>query len=440
LVSKLDFKGNGVMANPDHVTILNQGVEAWNEWRQENHATIPDLRGVDLSKQKLDKANFSDVNFEKFKNEEKIILTASFNRSSLRNADFSRANLKRSNFSGADLSNATLDDANLFCAEMIGTTLNEATLRGSILSEAAIKVAELQSANLMQAQLIRTSLIESNLKGADLRLSDLTEACLWGTCLEGVNFTKAHVLKADLRKAKLTGACLEHWNIHGTLLEEVECEYVYLENHEGLRLPDNRNFYAGEFSRLFQVSQYHNSNRLAILEQAVIEFENFLDRNSEARESLFHVFLKNHPFLLDIYGLVKSEPRFKYPEGKRSPNNKSRLGPDFIVSYPGNRYKLVEIERPGKSIKKKRGEATYQFNQAYEQLQEWSHYIRSHSNLLEEKYPGISTNYSLMLIIGRKTDSEYLAMKSSDLIKVYTWDGLLDEAKHALKNLKALSI
>jgi hypothetical protein len=53
-----------MMANPDHLAILEQGVETWNQWREENPELRPDLseapgnlislpganlKGVDLS-------------------------------------------------------------------------------------------------------------------------------------------------------------------------------------------------------------------------------------------------------------------------------------------------------------------------------------------------------------------------------------------------------
>jgi hypothetical protein len=31
------------MANPEHLEILKQGVEAWNEWREKNPDIEPDL-------------------------------------------------------------------------------------------------------------------------------------------------------------------------------------------------------------------------------------------------------------------------------------------------------------------------------------------------------------------------------------------------------------
>jgi hypothetical protein len=36
-----------LMANEEHVALLKQGVDAWNEWRDENLTILPYLRVVD---------------------------------------------------------------------------------------------------------------------------------------------------------------------------------------------------------------------------------------------------------------------------------------------------------------------------------------------------------------------------------------------------------
>jgi uncharacterized protein YjbI with pentapeptide repeats len=37
------------MANPEHLQILKQGVEAWNAWREQNRDIKPDLTEADLT-------------------------------------------------------------------------------------------------------------------------------------------------------------------------------------------------------------------------------------------------------------------------------------------------------------------------------------------------------------------------------------------------------
>ena len=45
------------MANQEHLDILKQGVEAWNQWRKEHHDIQLDLSEVDLSGDDLREAD-----------------------------------------------------------------------------------------------------------------------------------------------------------------------------------------------------------------------------------------------------------------------------------------------------------------------------------------------------------------------------------------------
>jgi hypothetical protein len=47
------------MANEEHLAILKQGVEAWNQWRRENPSIVPDLAETDLTSRNLNGANLS---------------------------------------------------------------------------------------------------------------------------------------------------------------------------------------------------------------------------------------------------------------------------------------------------------------------------------------------------------------------------------------------
>ena len=46
------------MANQQHLDILKQGVETWNQWRKENPDINPDLREADLSGRQLAHTDF----------------------------------------------------------------------------------------------------------------------------------------------------------------------------------------------------------------------------------------------------------------------------------------------------------------------------------------------------------------------------------------------
>ena len=39
------------MVNPEHLQILQQGVEAWNQWREQNNGVRPALRAAALTDQ-----------------------------------------------------------------------------------------------------------------------------------------------------------------------------------------------------------------------------------------------------------------------------------------------------------------------------------------------------------------------------------------------------
>ncbi len=91
------------MANQEHLDILNQGVEVWNQWRAQHPEIRPDLfvanlsetdlSGVDLRGANLYRANLRGVNLSK---------------ANLCGTNLENTNLKEANLSGADLSRAIL--------------------------------------------------------------------------------------------------------------------------------------------------------------------------------------------------------------------------------------------------------------------------------------------------------------------------------------------
>jgi len=121
------------MANPEHLAILKQGVEKWNQWRAANPYVTPHL-------------------FE-----------AHLIGANLTGADLSGANLTGADFSDADLSDAKLREARLFRGSLIRANLTGADLIGAKLSDAKLREANLRGANLFGA-----SLSGANLKWADL--------------------------------------------------------------------------------------------------------------------------------------------------------------------------------------------------------------------------------------------------------------------------------
>jgi KAP-like P-loop domain-containing protein/pentapeptide repeat protein len=154
----MSVKGTGSILSA-HTKILNQGVKAWNKWREDNPKAEPDLREADLRE--------------------------------------------------ADLDEADLDEANLGRAHLNGANLNRAHLNGANLCDAVLNGANLRGANLSRADLSEAYLIEANLSGADLSWAklngaNLTGADLTGADLTGIRYWKeiASIMGADLRNVQ----------------------------------------------------------------------------------------------------------------------------------------------------------------------------------------------------------------------------------------------
>ena len=96
------------MANEEHLNILKQGVDTWNNWRKEHPGVRPDLSEADLHR-----------------------------------ADLSLADLSRANLIGADLSGANLIGASLSLADLSLADLSEAHLSGAILRRAKLHQAQI---------------------------------------------------------------------------------------------------------------------------------------------------------------------------------------------------------------------------------------------------------------------------------------------------------
>lgn len=192
------------------------------------------------------------------------------------------------------------------------------------------------------------------------------------------------------------------------------------------------------------------SDRLAGLGRAIDAFVELLDRESHGAERIFQDFLEANTVLLDVYGQIEPRPRFHYPPGD-SPLGKTYVEPDFLVKYPGQQYRLIEIERPGKQFGTQRGQASADLTQAAFQIAEWKTYIANHYDLLRERYPGISTSCRTTIVISRATAQQlggerdvrrlielYSAQLGADDIVLY--DDLIARAREAYDRLSAHAI
>lgn len=223
------------MANEEHLALLRQGVEAWNEWRENhnNYEILADLSGANLTGVNMIGANLGRANLSG------ADLTGAYlTRANLRMANLSEANLERVDLSGGDLRMANLRMTNL--SEAI---LAEADISGAYLSFANLRMASLSAANLSEANLKMTYLGGANLTQANLRMANLS----------GANLEQTQAINTNFRQAIFTGSCLENWQINrATNLDGVICDFVYLRHPQQERLPSSGNFANGEFTKLFQ--------------------------------------------------------------------------------------------------------------------------------------------------------------------------------------------
>jgi hypothetical protein len=139
------------MANPEHLAILEQGVEAWNEWRIANLEVLADFVGADLA-------------------------GASLARVDLGEADFTGADICGAYLTGANLRGAFLKEANLSAADLIGADLSRAYLRGANLSGADLREASLSGADLSAASLAGCDLGFARLDWAHLEGADFSDS------------------------------------------------------------------------------------------------------------------------------------------------------------------------------------------------------------------------------------------------------------------------
>jgi hypothetical protein len=125
------------VADREHLDILWQGVEAWNDWRLKERTTKP--------------------------------------------------NLTKANLTEANLTEAELYRVDLIGTRLSGANISMACLNGADLTKANLSMADLNGADLVCAGLIGANLTGANLSGANLARAVLVEACVASALLTGCN-------------------------------------------------------------------------------------------------------------------------------------------------------------------------------------------------------------------------------------------------------------
>lgn len=106
------------MANEEHLAILRQGVEVWNQWRRDNLRTMLDLRLAELPLAKL-----SYIDFRRTILDGANLYGANLYGASAREVNLSLASLEGASLSRADFTQTNFQSANLQHANFIGTKL-----------------------------------------------------------------------------------------------------------------------------------------------------------------------------------------------------------------------------------------------------------------------------------------------------------------------------
>jgi len=136
------------MANQDHLDILNQGVETWNQWRAEHPDIHPELWQTNLNKFYLRGVNFSKVNLVQTE-----LIGAELSEAGLVETMLVGADLSGANLAGANLSRANLGYANLSHANLTGAYLGEAIFVGTNFSHATLTECHVHGVSIWNAQL-----------------------------------------------------------------------------------------------------------------------------------------------------------------------------------------------------------------------------------------------------------------------------------------------
>lgn len=204
------------MSDLDPLEMLNQGVAAWNQWREKNPDVIPDLSEISFYKDDLIGADFKRTNLRRSLMDGALLSGVNFCEADLSGASLSGSHLNAANFSMAILSNADLSQADLRLADLSLASLDKADLSEADLTGAHLVMADLREANLTGADLSYADLAGANLLETDLSSVNLSGTILRNAVLKGTNLSKAILVETDMENANLSGCRIygaSVWNV-----------------------------------------------------------------------------------------------------------------------------------------------------------------------------------------------------------------------------------
>lgn len=294
------------MADKELISMIHQGVDYWNDWRENNPDTPVDLSGAMLVGLDLSGINLNDVDLSRADLTGAKLVRATFIATKLQDAilkkcDLSNANFIAANLGGAILTRSRLDGVNFLTAMLKSINLTEVDLRGhdlrgqdlrsailcgadlkgqnftnQDLTEVDFSRATIDDANFTNANLTRSSFSNASIKNTRFTRANLREAVLnnvdlqgcdlSGLNLQGVDFSNSNLKgvnfsHSNLSSAILTGCKLGEINTSGWNIKNVKCAHAYWD-HRGVELT---RYHSYEFERLYSETMtidLHYSRRL----------------------------------------------------------------------------------------------------------------------------------------------------------------------------------
>lgn len=210
--------------NQSHFDKLQEGVAAFNDWRDANPDDPIDLSGANLSGAVLDQVNFGQAD--------------------LSNANLSGVKMDSGNLNSANLSGANLSQADLTYSTMSYANLSGANLSGANLNRVHLPSANLSGANISGAILTRISAKDVKLNGVDLN----TAADLTGAEISRASTTRVVGEMQGVTKGKGPYSC----TLTGTL--------TINENDFPARMEVAFDYKNGQFSGTFQLFDETDAN------------------------------------------------------------------------------------------------------------------------------------------------------------------------------------
>ncbi|WP_448189730.1 toll/interleukin-1 receptor domain-containing protein [Azospirillum sp. sgz301742] len=158
------------MANPDHLKILKLGVDAWNTWRNNNPAIIPDLRSLNSANGRnyLPAKDIlrTTINLSGFNLSHSILAGSDLSFADLSESDLSKADAKSVRLEKANLSGSDLSLCNFFNSDLSFCDFSNAILQGADLVRTNLRYALFDNANLKSAIFGETDFAKTNLRNA----------------------------------------------------------------------------------------------------------------------------------------------------------------------------------------------------------------------------------------------------------------------------------